>query len=328
MSGNIDRRFKMIRLIILSVTGLCYTQIYGLKNQCIGQNANAYLIERDLMREVGSQIINLGGKCGGPHDKWTHPAYILHPEYFPVSLGADWKGKDSDMSLLQDLPYLYELTIDCPQITYTGLKYIKGLNVNILHFYNMQDKKEGLSLIKELPSLSMLDINGDVLTDERLEYLENPQIKWLIINGKTKITDAGFVHLKPLKDLFYLKLDGSTLTGKGFAELSELDNLRALILVNSQIDDEGLKYLKGKNLYALDLSGSKVTGPGLKYLNKFKKLRELILDNTPIGDDTLSNLADIKSLEVLSINGTTISNKGIEYLKKKTNIKVIINNNK
>jgi hypothetical protein len=86
---------------------------------------------------------------------------------------------------------------------------------------------------------------------------------------RTRVTDAGLVHLKGLTRLRTLWLEGTGVTDAGLAHLrgaSELNNLR---LQGTGITDDVLPLLRGMtNLNELRLQGTRVTDAGVHELRK------------------------------------------------------------
>ena len=84
---------------------------------------------------------------------------------------------------------------------------------------------------------------------------------------RTKVTNAGLVHLKGLPNLQWLSLNQTEVTDAGLVHLKELTKLIHVDLSGTKVSDAGLEHLKGlTNLQTLNLNNTKVTDEGVKKL--------------------------------------------------------------
>jgi hypothetical protein len=103
----------------------------------------------------------------------------------------------------------------------------------------------------------------------------------------------------------HLRLYNERITDAGLIHLKEVKNLTRLILWNANIDDAGMIHLKGLNqLEALSLHDSKVGDAGLTRVKNLPKLAELDLNNTKVTDAGLANLKGMRKLRFLYLRGT------------------------
>jgi hypothetical protein len=126
---------------------------------------------------------------------------------------------------------------------------------------------------------SHVSFSGDWLDDARLkEIAGNLKTVWILSLAKTKITDAGLVHLQGMTLLQDLDLSGTAITDAGLKNLQGLTGLTSLNLNRTKITDAGLVHLQGmKQLYSLFLEETAVTDAGLKNLEAIPKLCDLRL---------------------------------------------------
>ncbi|OHB82278.1 MAG: hypothetical protein A2V98_25770 [Planctomycetes bacterium RBG_16_64_12] len=109
--------------------------------------------------------------------------------------------------------------------------------------------------------------------------------------SKIRVTDAGLVHLKGLKRLQFLFLNGTQVTDAGLAHLEGLANLNLIDLTGTQVTDAGLDNLRGlSNLRTLHLAGTKVTREGVKKLQQASsgRIRVQLVDFSHLKSDVLS----------------------------------------
>ena len=120
-----------------------------------------------------------------------------------------------------------------------------------------------------------LNLSNVPITDATLVYLDAfPHLQQLDL-GHTKklqqatITDAGLIHVAPLKELRRLSLTSTPVTDHGLAQLQGLTHLESLNLEGTKVTDAGLKQLKSlTHLQRLKLAGSKVTDAGVEKLQQ------------------------------------------------------------
>ncbi len=119
----------------------------------------------------------------------------------------------------------------------------------------------------KFPDLLDLDLSGTRVTDAGLPRLQGAKLHNLLLN-RTRVGDAGMVHL------------------------GHLLSLRSLSLNDTQVGDAGLKSLASlKNLNSLYLAGTKVTDRGLLALTGLESLRYLRLgDNVPLDSPGVNRL--------------------------------------
>ena len=127
-------------------------------------------------------------------------------------------------------------------------------------------EKAGVHVIRLAQSTNLLRVDfklrGKEIKDEDLLLLKELAANLADLNlGETTITDAGLVHLKPLKNLTRLDLHGTKVSDAGLVNLKEMTKLHSLNLYGSTgITDAGLEHLKGlTNLRRLYLWQTKVS---------------------------------------------------------------------
>ncbi|HUT10724.1 MAG TPA: hypothetical protein VMY42_09525, partial [Thermoguttaceae bacterium] len=117
----------------------------------------------------------------------------------------------------------------------------------------------------------------------------------------TRITDDGLRHLSEMRNLRFLDLSRTAVTGGGLGQLQGLSALRSLKLENTHLrDTEPLRTLPA--LQCLSLAGSDIDDAGVKRLVELPELAELHLGATPITDKALEYLAEANHLRFLDFN--------------------------
>lgn len=100
-----------------------------------------------------------------------------------------------------------------------------------------------LKLVRELPDLKHLLLDGTRITDRGLEHIQVlKKLEVLYLHG-TCVTDFGLKYIHDLPRLRFLTLDNTNITGSGFRYFKELPQLKELSLDNTQVSDDVLSYL-------------------------------------------------------------------------------------
>ena len=149
------------------------------------------------------------------------------------------------------------------------------------------------------------DTGGKVIADK-----EHPGQVWVWFEGN-KVTDAGLVHLKDLRQLRMLVLDSTNVTDAGLANLEGLTTLHWLALNKTQVTNAGLVHLKGLiHLEELQLAHTPVTDAGLVHLESLTMLHGLGLEHTQVTDAGLVHLKGLTKLRSLNLAGTKVTYAG------------------
>jgi hypothetical protein len=112
-----------------------------------------------------------------------------------------------------------------------------------------------------------------------------------------------------------VSFSGEEVTQEALAPLDRLPRLQRLVLIDSRLDDAGLKQIAElSGLEQLLLLGAAITDDGLAALVGLRELRVLRLDNTTIGDEGLRHIARLEKLERLDLAGTRVTDAGLEHL--------------
>ncbi len=131
----------------------------------------------------------------------------------------------------------------------------------------------------------------NVATDDFLESAADfPHLRDLRIGCDSKISDGAWEHLKQLTTLESLYLRG--MRDSAMSNLTPLNRLRLLYIIDTDVNDPGLAYLKGLNqLHTLELTGTKVTDEGICDLLKgFSQLQRLDLRGTKVTQEGIREI--------------------------------------
>lgn len=174
----------------------------------------------------------------------------------------------------------------------------EGIHVKIQSSWRGTD--QDVALITRVDTLQALTLDSDQLGDKALDSVAQ------------------------LKQLDWLYLGSSGITGKGLARLSALGQLRTLSLSNSRLSDEQFAQLPPlASLEALGLDGTQLTDAGLEHLADFPTIRSLWLDQTRITSSGIARLTVLQDLTTLYISETNISGPGLAELHKLPQLRYI-----
>jgi Leucine-rich repeat (LRR) protein len=109
-----------------------------------------------------------------------------------------------------------------------------------------------------------------------------------LIAVRTKIIDADFKHLRRLKKLRRLDVNGSAITDGGLVSVKRLKRLKQLSLAKCY----------------------NITDEGIRHLAECKRLENLDLRETQLTDAGIVNLIDLVNLKKLNLRDTRITPKG------------------
>lgn len=158
----------------------------------------------------------------------------------------------------------------------------------------------GEHYFQDLLTVHLLDAP---FTDKHLEAIARvPTIQWLDLTC-TKVTDAGIVHLKKLKNLRVLSLDGTLVSNNCLEHVEHLKQIEQLELGGTRITDEGLQHLSAlPKLKYLSLRGNldhhrywpaaNITDEGLPHLYPCSSLELVCFGNKLITSQARAKLAE------------------------------------
>lgn len=227
------------------------------------------------------------------------------------------------------MPYVWQGEESIDFIISDGLLYVNGLirgvNVNIHKPWDLETVEGVVSAVTgmdntidlcQLPHLAAVEIAGNWETsvnDNQFQFIEElTGIIYLDLLAAF-VPDSLLIHITNLPNLRYLVLGHST-TDTGLAHIKDMKKLRYLYLTSTPITDDGMKHLAGlTNLRTLILGGwpveveHRISDKGLVYLSNLTNLRELdisVMDLTDTSLALLSRLVNLRSLRMVSTNTT------------------------
>lgn len=190
--------------------------------------------------------------------------------------------------------------------------------------------RDEFALIGRMTKLRTLGLSGGrTLGDEHLELLRDlPALERVTLDG-FMLTDDGLRHLAAWKSLtkltFYNIANRGRFNGSGLRHLAELPRLEEFNCGGSSFDDAGLEACSRlTKLTKLWLWHTPITDAGVPHLKKLTKLQSLRLLaqwRPRITDAALPHLAEIKSLEHLDLGETRFTYAGLRQLRELPSLK-------
>lgn len=111
-----------------------------------------------------------------------------------------------------------------------GLKYLQYLSIE-----GASINGEGLSVVKSLPALKSLSLNGTKVTDESLKHLREAKKLTILLLRDTNISDEGISSIALLTRLEWLYLDRTKVTDASMRKLGNLRNLKFLSILGTSV---------------------------------------------------------------------------------------------
>lgn len=107
--------------------------------------------------------------------------------------------------------------------------------------------------------------------------------------------------------VYDVDLEGRQVTDAALEPLSDLRNLRSVLIQETSVTDAGLAHLAGlTTIENLSLYANDINGRGLSHLRNWQRLSYLTLNQTPFADEGAEHLAKLQGLECLYLGGTNI----------------------
>lgn len=108
---------------------------------------------------------------------------------------------------------------------------------------------------------------------------------------------------------------GEPIAQAAFARFKSRPNMRTLIVIGNNLDDDSLAQISGlTHLEGLQISHGKITDEGLTHLSGMQSLTYLNLDGCQITDAGLRHLKNLASLKRISLCRTQVTRTGVRKL--------------
>jgi hypothetical protein len=227
------------------------------------------------LRELSLSCTRIGG-TGVPH--WTQPR------------------PDVGLSNLRNLTSLQRVNLSSTKVQDRELEYLDGLDgIMAIDVFDTAVSDSGLIKILSHGNLEELRLGYTHITDRGLGWglRGTPKLRRLYAS-RTRISDAGLMHI------------------------AELSGLEQLDIRQTEVGDDGMIHLSAMtNLRKLWLWGTRVSDRGIARLRDVVNLQELWLDGlTSVTDASLAYLVDINTLREVGLSGTAVTSNGVAEFRR------------
>jgi Leucine-rich repeat (LRR) protein len=204
-----------------------------------------------------------------------------------------------------------------------GMKKLRVLDVG---FSRVND--DGFDALASLETLEELHIGGDKMSGLALPLLRLlPALKHLDVNGSQRtdsgrwglmLTDVNIENIAALTQLETLNMGGAIVSDVGMKAITPMVNLHTLDLSRMEITSQGLEPVtKLPKLRKLNLwQCARIDDKAVAHVLAMKGLEELDLGDTSVTDATLDQLEGMKRLKVLLVSGTNVTPERVERFRK------------
>ncbi|MCA9040715.1 MAG: hypothetical protein KDA65_10240 [Planctomycetaceae bacterium] len=207
------------------------------------------------------------------------------------------------------------LSFDGEEVTNKSIGYLKNLNsVSMMDITSTQINDEGFQKLPPMPELVAIWLFNVQMSDDALKGLEQfPKLEEVSF-FEVKLTDTGISNLRNCKSLGSFTFDRVPLTEKGvlaLAELPELVDLNLSHLEADRISSQTFQAICQHQELAsltLDLDFDK---ENLTLLTDLPNFNSLSLPDMELTDDDLATFSPLANLENLELRGKTITSKGL-----------------
>lgn len=238
--------------------------------------------------------------------------FVVHAR-FPVQ--GCWL--DEAVPHLERLPKLDWVACHADNMTAEGLRKLGALRP-LTQFELHADKDLPPLPWQLLRTVRTLRLSGNGIDNEVLKAVgAMPGVTDLHLN-RVAATAAGLAHIKKLRSLEMLLIQGSNVTAEGVRNLDGIEQLQSLTLAGNRIGAPGFAHLATmKRLQYLNLESTGCTDANVASLAALTDLRDLDLGyNVGVTDAGLKHVAALQKLAGLRLYETKVSERGVADLKK------------
>ena len=273
---------------------------------------------------------------------------------------------DHDLeTLVSSVPTLCRLTLRrLNQVGEPGLMAVlRILPLQSLSLIEMNPTRAVIEKIAESPDLRALDLRlCSNLTQEDYKILGTMTRLTDLKIGGFAVDDSVLEVLPGLSHLRSLSIEGTAITGEGFAKLAFdgewVARLEILVLTrNSAIYDAGLEPLRAfcglkrltvsdmmvtggfinalaeteairTRLESLSLPKTYLTAQNMRVLSRFPNLKKLDLSHNVMTPEILDAVSELKTVEQLNLTGCQLNEAALEPVRKMQSVKTLITDSK
>lgn len=220
---------------------------------------------------------------------------------------ADSGISDKALQYARHLPLVKVDLGNNPKITDRVLAYLNPGTLEELYLSRTGFRSSGLAALSKFKNLRMLALDSDSIYEKDLPALLNcSNLINLSLSGNLEIYQTACPVISRLSHLRYLNIGHTRVDGRGMSHLRTLKELNVLILNGTRVDDAGVAALQGLPLSTLELQWTAITDGAARTISKMKTLRELAFQHLPMSHDA------IKLIAALPLNKLVLYNCDID----------------
>jgi internalin A len=232
--------------------------------------------------------------------------------------------QNSSLEKLKGMKNLRVLDLDQSSVDDAGMEHLVGLPLVDINLKLTNVRDDGVAHLAKIPTLKQLKLIKTKVTNAGIVHVKGmANLEGVDLQDVKTVDSACLNDLKGLKKLKFLRIYGNTFEGEGLAPLAEMGSLRTLSMQYTNLDDTTVKHIKGlTNLEKLYLYGTQISDAGMAQLTGLTKLKELELRaTTGVGVDVeyLTSFPELQLLDLSECN--SVDDNTLKTVVKLTKLK-------
>lgn len=214
-------------------------------------------------------------------------------------------GSFSILGKIRGLEYL-DLERSSPSAQdFENLKSLPKLS--FLQLFKATLDEEACQVLAEFPALEQIRCAQTRVGDAELAHISKIRsLKAIDLSDCNRVTPVGLKLLaEGCPKLVFLKVWGKSIGNDAMNIVAQMESLRVLGLVDTAVNDEGVKKLRDLNLTEIHLFRTSVGDEGIKVFATMPNMSTLNLRDTKVSDEAMAAIAGLKKLRKLDLSECT-----------------------
>ena len=180
-------------------------------------------------------------------------------------------------------------------------------NLSFLQLFKATLDEDACAALAEFPALEQIRCAQTRVGDAELVHLSKIEsLRAIDLSDCNRVTPAGLESLaNGCPKLVFLKVWGKSIGNQSMDIVARMRSLRVLGLVDTAVDDEGIKKLADLNLSEIHLFRTSVGDDGIKILASMPNMTTMNLRDTKVSDASMETIAGLKKLRKLDLSECT-----------------------
>lgn len=228
---------------------------------------------------------------------------------------------DETYELLSSVTGLAHLDLERSKPSADNFAKLKDLpKLKFIQLFKATLDSDAVSQLASFPALEQIRCAQTRVGDAELKHLENLKtLRAIDLSDCNRVTPAGLESLAKCPKLAFLKVWGKSIGNNSMATVASMKSLKVLGLVDTAVDDQGIKQLAGLDLREIHLFRTSVGDEGVKVLAAMPNMVTMNLRDTRVSDKALEYIANLKQLRKLDLSECTspgITDAGADSIVK------------